>query len=207
MKRIIIGMIVLLSGSVIYAQDLRDKFTFGLRAGMNVSNVWDTHAEDFSADPRLGFVGGVNVTIPLGKFLAIQPEVLYSQKGYRATGSVLGMNYELTHRADYLDIPLLLAIRPASFISILVGPQFSFHLYEKTTITSGEFSTAQSKQFENDNIRKNRLGAHLGLDFNLKHVVISPRFAVDFQDNKGDGTSTDPRYKNLYFQLTVGYRF
>lgn len=187
-------------------EDMRDQFNFGLKAGANLSNVWDSKAEDFSADPKFGFAGGAFVTIPLGKLLAIQPEVMFSQKGYRSTGTLFTVPYEMTRTSNYLDVPLLLAIRPVPAISILVGPQFSFLLWQRNRFIAGDFTHEEEESFDT-NIRKNRLGLHVGLDLNFNHFVISPRAAVDFQDNKKDGTSSDPRYKLFYFQLTLGYRF
>jgi hypothetical protein len=33
------------------------------------------------------------------------------------------------------------------------------------------------------------------------------RGSWDLKNNNGDGTSTTPRYKNVWYQATVGYRF
>eukprot|EP01035_Chromulina_nebulosa_P004934 gene4934-6703_t len=35
--------------------DMREKLTFGIKAGINYSNVWDEQGQDFEADPRVGF--------------------------------------------------------------------------------------------------------------------------------------------------------
>jgi hypothetical protein len=123
------------------------------------------------------------------------------------TGSVLSYPYEMERTLNYLEIPVLFAVRPANFVSIVVGPQVSFLLSQKDKLSFGENSIQNEEEFKNDNWRKNMLGLHVGLDFNIKHFVISPRASIDFQDNKGDGSSTDPRYKNFLVQLTLGYRF
>lgn len=210
MKRLTVGFfaaVLLISGSVAAQEDLRERFTFGIKAGANLSNIWDTEAKDFSADPKIGFAGGLYATIPLGRLLAIQPEVVFSQKGFSASGEALTIPYEMKRTSNYIDIPILLVFRPARFISIMAGPQIGFQLSQKDKISFGSISSEDQEQFKNDNWRKNMLGLHAGLDFNIQRFIISPRVAVDFQDNKGDGTSTDPRYKNILFQLTLGYRF
>lgn len=207
LKMSFFAVVLFISGSAVAQDDLRERFTFGVKAGLNVSNIWDTEAEDFSADPKAGFAGGLYATIPLGRLLALQPEVMFSQKGYTASGQFLTVPYEMKRTSNYLDIPLLLVFRPAPFISIMAGPQIGFQLSQKDKFTMGDFSSEDQQQFENDNWRKNMLGLHMGLDINIHRFVISPRAALDFQDNKGDGTSTDPRYKNFLLQLTLGYRF
>lgn len=203
----ILSVAFLLAGTTVAQDDLRERFTFGIKAGANMSNIWDTKSENFSADPKVGFAGGVFATIPLGRLLALQPEVMFSQKGYTASGQFLMTPYEMKRTSNYLDIPLLLAFRPAPFISILAGPQIGFQLSQKDKFTMGNFSSEDQQEFENDNWRKNMLGLHMGLDINIRHFVISPRAAIDFQHNKGDGTASDPRYKNFLVQLTLGYRF
>lgn len=208
--KIVVEIIIFsfLLGNFSHAQtDLRSKFTFGIRAGANLANIYDTKAEELSFDSKLGFAGGVFATIPLGNLLAIQPEVLFSQKGFRSSGNIFGVPTEYTRTSNFIDIPILLTVRPTSWLSIVAGPEFNFMLSQNDKFTMGTFTSEQEKQFENDNIRKNILGIHVGLDINIRQFVISPRAAIDFQDNKGDGTSTDPRYKNAVFQLTLGYRF
>lgn len=206
-KMSVLSVAFLLAGAAAAQDDLRERFTFGIKAGANMSNIWDTKAEDFSADPKIGFAGGVFASIPLGRLVALQPEVIFSQKGYTASGQFLMTPYEMRRTSNYLDIPLLVAFRPAPFVSILAGPQIGFQLSQKDKFTLGNFSSEEQQEFENDNWRKNMLGIHVGLDFNIRHFVISPRAAIDFQDNKGDGTASDPRYKNFLVQLTLGYRF
>ena len=190
-----------------FAQDFREKLNFGLKAGANYANVYSEEGEDFVADGKIGFAGGAFVNIPLGNFFAIQPEIMFSQKGFKGSGMLLGQDYSLTRTTNFIDVPLLLAIRPADWISIVVGPQFAFKLSTKNKYEFGNLSGEDTQIEENKNIRKTILGGHFGLDINIKHFVLSPRASFDFQDNKGDGTSTDPKYKNFLLQLTVGYRF
>lgn len=138
--------------------------------------------------------------------MGIQPEVLFSQKGFRATGRILGGNYDLTRTSNYLDVPLLFALKPAPFLTLLVGPQFSYLLSQKDVFKNATTTIAQEQEFVNDNIRKNVLCVTGGVDININHVVLSARVGWDIQKNAGDGSATTPRYKNAWYQATVGYR-
>ena len=60
--------------------DNREEFQFGLKAGLNYSNVYDAKGEQFNANAKFGLAAGVFMAIPIGKYLGIQPEVLLSQK-------------------------------------------------------------------------------------------------------------------------------
>ena len=201
---------LLLSASTISAQtsdtDTRSKFVFGIKAGANYSNVWDEQGQDFRADAKLGFAGGIFFGIPFGTFLGFQPEALISQKGFQGSGTVAGSPYSMTRTTTYLDFPLQLQVKPAEFLTVLVGPQYSYLIREKNVYTFGTNSSAQEQEFENDNIRKNILGFVAGADINISHVVISPRMGWDFQTNHGDGSSSTPRYKNKWIQLTIGFK-
>jgi hypothetical protein len=193
-----------------YAQtdeaDLGTKITFGVKAGANLSNVYDSEGEQFNADAKVGFAGGVFVGIPIGQYLGVQPELLFSQKGFKGSGSLLGSEYNFTRTTDYIDIPLLIAIKPSPYVTILAGPQYSYLLKQKDSFTSSASSVVQEEEFDNDNLRKNILGIVGGLDLNMSNLVIGLRVGWDLTQNHGDGTSSTPRYKNLTYEATVGFR-
>lgn len=205
---ILIGLAFLTFGTTLKAQsdDSREVFAFGIKAGINYSNVWDAQGQDFRADPKVGFVGGVFAGIPIGKTFGIQPELLVSQKGFKGSGTLLFTPYSFSRTTTFIDVPLLLQIKPAQYITLLAGPHFSYLLHQKDEYTFGSNSTEQEKEFSNDNIRKNILGFTFGADINISNIVISGRVAYDFQANNGDGTSQTPRYKNQWLQLAVGFK-
>ena len=189
------------------AGNYRDRLSFGAKVGFNYSNVYDRQGEEFVADPKFGLAVGGFVAIPLVKYLSFQPELLFSQKGFEGKGKLLGSTYNYKRTTSYLDIPLLIAIRPSEKVSIVLGPQYSFLLKEKNEFTSAIINSQQEKEFENDNVRKNMLGFTGGLDLNFDHIVVGLRAGWDLQKNNGDGTSTTPRYKNSWYQATIGFRF
>lgn len=178
----------------------------GIKAGLNYSNIYDSKNDEYDANGKFGGAAGAFLAIPIGRFLGIQPEVMYSQKGYKQSGSVLGSGYDFTRTSHYLDIPLLVSIKPTSVLTFQLGPQFSYLMRQKTTINSGLGTVVDDTDFDNDNIRKNTLGAVVGVDFNFDKVVFGTRAGWDLQNNNGDGTSTNPRYKNVVVQATLGLR-
>ena len=187
--------------------DTRDQLQIGAKIALNYANVYDSRGEEFDADAKFGMAVGGFISIPIGTYIGVQPEVLFSQKGFQATGKVLGLNYEFTRTTNYLDIPIYFALKPSEFITLLAGPQFSYLLSRKDVFESSITSGEQEQEFENDNIRKNTLGASIGVDINISHLVFGARANWDLQENNGDGTSTTPRYKNQWLQATVGFKF
>lgn len=209
-KYIIICLSLLVYGTTLQAQfndnDMRDQVTVGVKAGLNVSNIWDSQTQDFQADAKAGFAGGVFIGIPIGTHLGFQPEILLSQKGFQGSGTLLGSNYSYTRTTSYIDVPLQLQIKPSSAVTILVGPQYSYLVHQKDAFTFGSGGVVQEEAFDNEDIRKNIFGVVGGFDINLSHFVISPRMGWDLMNNNGDGTSSTPRYKNRWIQLTLGAR-
>ncbi|MDQ3047785.1 MAG: PorT family protein [Bacteroidota bacterium] len=214
MKKItLLSAMFVLATTIVTAQDSsndtdnREKFQIGFKAGLNYSNVYDEQGDQFQADAKFGFAGGVMADIPFGKYLGLQPAALISQKGFRASGAILGGVYVFTRTTTYVDFPLAITLKPSEFFTIMAGPQYSYLLHQRDAFESSTTSYAQEQEFKNDNVRKNMFGVMGGLDINLKHITLGARVNWDVQSNNGDGTSSTPRYKNVWYQGTIGYKF
>jgi Outer membrane protein beta-barrel domain len=202
-KLIFTGILIVCSCYHTAAQT--DVFALGLKAGLNYSNVYDSQGDDFNADPKYGFAGGAFLTMPIGKYFGVQPEILVSQKGFKATGRVLGGTYGLTRTTTYIDVPLLFAVRPVKYVNILFGPQFSYLAHRKDVFDYGVTSVLQEQEFKNDDLRKNTLCFTGGFDIGIKRVVLSARAGWDVRNNLNDGNPVTPRYKNTWIQGTLGF--
>ena len=187
--------------------DASNRVSLGLKFRANLSNVYDTQGEEFEADAKLGMATGLFITLPITHFLGVQPEILFSQKGYRGSGSVLGSDYSFKRTTNYIDVPLLLTFRTGDYLTLLFGPQYSFLLSQNYTFKSDVLDISRDEQFDNENLRKNTFCVTGGVDINLSNIVIGARAGWDVQSNEGDGTSSTPRYKNMWYQATIGYRF
>ena len=187
--------------------DNRDVVSFGFKAGTNYSNVYDEQGNDFVADSKFGLAAGGFVSIPFGKLIGIQPEILFSQKGFKSTGTYLGSTYSMTRTTDFIDVPLLFAVKPISEVTLLFGPQFSYLLEQRDEFTGGNISSTQQQEFDNNDVTKNIMALTGGVDLNVESFVVGVRAGWDVKTNEGDGNSSTPRYKNMWYQATVGYRF
>jgi hypothetical protein len=204
MKKVILSVFAITV--MINAINAQSGFAFGVKGGANYSNQYDSKTSDFTATSKFGFAGGAFFSIPLGQYLGVQPEILFSQKGFKATGKIIGSSYDLTRTTNYIDVPLLLTIKPVEYVSIVVGPQYSYLMKQKDVFSNNLFTSEQTQAFTNENLRKNVLGFIGGVDINVKTLVIGLRAGWDIQNNNGDGTTTTPRYKNAWTQATVGFR-
>jgi Outer membrane protein beta-barrel domain len=179
----------------------------GIKIGTNYSNMYAEQDDAFTADAKSGLAAGVFFPFSLGAFIGVQPELVFSQKGFKAKGNLLGSSYNFKRTTSYLDLPLLLALKPMPSLTLLAGPQFSYLLKQRDEWTTSTTSEVQEKELENDNTQKNTFCAIVGLDINVDHIVIGVRGGWDVSQTNGDGSATALRYKNTWLQTTLGYRF
>lgn len=204
---IILVAISLVNVSMAQETDSREKIHLGFKAGANLSNVYDVQGEKFEADALIGLAVGGFFKIPIGTFLGVQPEVLFSQKGYQGSGSVLGVDYSYSRRTNFIDIPLFIALNPTPNITILGGPQYSYLIKQTDKFSSPIIDSEIVQDFENEKINKNIVCFVGGGDIIISNLILGARAGWDITKNNGDGTSTAPRYKNAWYQATIGYVF
>jgi hypothetical protein len=188
------------TNSSTYDMDAREELKVGIKAGANYSNVYSESGDGFVADGKVGFAGGLFVSIPLSKLVGIQPELMYSQKGFKTEGTFLDGSIT----SNYLDVPIHLQIKPTPNISLLAGPQLSYLLSTKYELNG--FSAINEEDFDDNNNRAT-LGLSAGIDFTVENFLISARGSWDLSKVNKDNSTSDINYKNQLLQLTLGYRF
>lgn len=188
-------------------EDNREKLQFGLRAGASYANVYDEKGEDFVADGKVGAVGGIVLSIPIGRYLGFQPEAMFIQKGFSGDARYNGKPYFLTRTTNHLDFPLQLKFNPAKNFSLLGGPQYSFLLSKKDKIDVGNLTIEEEDFIKNDKIQENIFGLVFGAEFNFNAVTVTGKVGWDLQQNDDDGPTISPRYKNQWLLFTLGLNF
>ena len=205
------------------AQEVR----IGLRAGANYSNLAGNINNQDTYNNKFGFLGGVMVNVPVTSdgFFSVQPEVLYSQKGFEnkpTEYSVLGIPGTMQKREgsvnyNYLDVPVLLKVR-ASGLVFEAGPQYSYLLSannktKTTTIPAFGGTTTTEAQSKTDvnGLNRNELGyvagvgyeATNGLSLNLRYTGAFSDFVKSGNDSYFNGDLKNARHSA--FQLSLGY--
>jgi len=170
MKKIALLFIFGLSISFAQAQA-----KFGIKGGLNYSNLSGDLTTEEVNQSKVGFLGGIVANFPLSSdnFVSIQPELLYSQKGYQYRDDEVQIgtfNYRFKGKRNfnYLDLPVLLKIN-AGPIFFEGGPQASYLLgirdnREVENLDTGNDNKEWAK-IEKDDLSELEIGYVAGLGF------------------------------------------
>jgi len=191
-----------LSFSAAQAQMIEDGVRFGLKLGINGTNLYDdAKAED--RDGRIGFAGGVFAKIPLGqnRRFALRPELLLATKGasYQRDSFVSSLKFA------YIELPLSLEFN-LSLLNIHGGLHASYLANSK-----GEFKDEQGNpiNFDKDDLENLDFGWHLGAGLDFGNIGLHFRISRGLSGING-GQSVDEligSLKNSAWALTLAYGF
>jgi hypothetical protein len=211
MKKLFIVAIALLTVGSVNAQEKSSSKipSFGLKGSVSFSNIIKTDDSNFETNYVTGFNAGLFVNIPVVDRLSFQPELLFSQKGFKSNRSGVLGNGTLTQKTNWIEIPILAGIQAAPGFNIYLGPQISF-LTKTTNTYDGTFSSAQQTKYESDadKFKKSIVGGVLGAGFDITNKLsLTGRYALDLQKNNENGTSETPQFKNQVWQAGLAYKF
>lgn len=194
---------------------------FGIRGGANLSNLEGDLRNESLYEDKWGFHGGITLNVPvIGNFFSIQPELLYSNKGFKNSDEEYTLPNQTTplYRREgrvnynYLDLPVLAKIK-AGPLYFEAGPQASYLLSvnDKTSVyADNELVSSTTTVIDRDNMRKFELGYAAGVGLTTgKRFSIGVRYNGSFNDFVDD---TPDNYfdqdirnaRNSVFMLTLG---
>ncbi|MFC5283712.1 porin family protein [Pedobacter alpinus] len=209
MKKLFIAAFALLMIGKVNAQEKSSGLSFGIKGGVSFSNIIKTDDSDFKTDYLTGYNAGVFISIPIVDRLSFQPEVMFSQKGYKSERTGLLNNGTFTQTTNWIEVPILAAINVASGFNLYLGPQISF-LTKTTNKYEGDFNSSQQTKYEDDadKFKKSIAGGVLGAGFDItKNISLNGRYALDFQKNNENGTTETPAFKNQVWQAGLALKF
>jgi hypothetical protein len=175
----------------------------GLTGGVNIADIVSDNYDNFDTRSKVGFHAGLIFDVPVVYPFSIAPEVLYSQKGYRAST----VNGSFAQRANFIDVPVLAKFKLAPAFNVLIGPQFSFLLSTRNTYYDGFTPTFQETYKYNGD--KSFVDGVIGLSVDVNpNVELRARYTIDLQENNANGYSNSyPNYRNSVWQFGLGFKF
>lgn len=192
--------------------------TFGIKGGVNYSNLSGDLRDESRFNNKLGFNAGIYFNAPIiSDFLSLQPEVLYSNKGFKyddkVTTSLLGgeTRYEGTANFNYIDVPILAKIKAAGLF-FEAGPQLSYlvSVNDKTKEynSRGELVARTTSEKSKEGYADFEIGYAAGIGYATQGGInIGVRYNGAFTD-LGEDASARGDFKDArhsLFQLSLGF--
>jgi len=169
---------------------------FGIRAGLNVSNISFEGLPDKSE--RFGYHVGIFADLPvISDFMSVQPELSYSVKG--TAFEPLGERQTLD--MNYVDFFLPVAFKLGS-VDLQLGPFASY------LISTPDYKVYNENTVVADAFNKFDAGLTGGLSFNFQKLLIGIRYNQGFLNvTKENAKPFLSEGKNSVGQVSLGYRF
>ena len=198
------------------------KTSFGIKAGINMSNAAGTpEGWDESLEWKTGITAGAFVNFAINKNFSLQPELLYTQKGFGSSLLDGIFDVDLKVSLDYFELPLLAKyafsadknFRPTLF----AGPSFAYcsgsTLTVSSWIVSGDIDISSITHTTDFGMV---LGG--GFDYVMERgtLIIDARFTYgftkvivsgDFEINGETETINEDDFNNYGLSFTLGYAF
>lgn len=182
---------------------------FGVVAGAAFAKVGGPDVADEDVKSRVGIAAGGFATLGISRNVAIQPELLYSQKGAKSTEG------EVTSRVrlSYVEVPVLLKLRfPGSGGGTVVphvyaGPYFGVRVGCSVSASNGTatISSGCGDQAADIHIKSSDFGATFGGGVDVGRAIIDVRYDLGLSKIGSETTNNDVKNRVLY--LLVGWTF
>ena len=215
-----------------FGTDQKGKISYGVRAGLNISNIGGEYGPDsddkLNLDSRAGFhIGGI-VDIPITNGFYVQPGLLFTTRGAKESYSYseTGYSEEATtkYKPMYLEIPVLASFRAdvsrSVNVQVNVGPHFAFGLggkckYEysdsdgNSESDKAPFFGESSESEEHYGMKRFDFGLTFGAGVTIKkHYYVGIAYdlgLVNMAIEKEWGK--EAKFHNRNFSIQVGYNF
>jgi len=201
-------------------------FSIGPRVGLNVSNARFPGISRPLYPSRAGLEAGLTSTVQLGHF-AMQPSLLFSQKGYRTSSFTQSFDMFVTteedYRLNYLTLPVNLAytlrrdgqglqVFGGPYASLLLGGNYAQRLSGFSEEYTGKVKAASiATDADNRYARRLDAGLQAGVGYRLKGLQLQASYslglrnvAVPYQAFNGQVYQPSSVY-NRAFQVALSY--
>ncbi len=120
-------------------------YEIGVKGGVSLGYAINSFKDFKSKDMRMGAIAGLYGRYYFTDFFAIQPELLYVQKGGKQ--AIDSKTSQIT-KLDYMQLPLLLDFNIKKVVHFHVGPYAAYLLNAKQTNTKRSLASKDFKRFD-----------------------------------------------------------
>jgi hypothetical protein len=195
MKKICLFTVFVLN--IIICNNLFAQTSFGVRGGMNVSNM---KIPLLGSSSKVGLNIGAFAQVPINENFVVQPEIAYS-----AMGGIINFFGSYKVSSDYVSLPILVKYNLNNF-SLGFGPQIGYLISAKST--DGVEVNRMTNEYKSIDI-----SGIFNADFSIsENIILGARYQLGFSNimntkNLEEDILLLPSVKNNAFQFLIGYKF
>lgn len=208
--------ILLLATTQVQAQDDSPGPKFGFKGGLNFSQLYVDQPNAEDENMKLGYHVGVFGKIPLTNFLALQPEVLYTNVGSKIKyggsdlAEALGIESgEVRFNLNYVQVPVAAVINIGP-LNIHAGPYLAYLVSANVKdLKASDQEATDIKDLDTEDFNRIDYGLVGGLAIDIKGLTIGARYNHGWReigDNGLAGRLTNDS-KNSVAQVYLGIGF
>jgi len=176
----------------------------GGRAGINIAkvSVKPSDVVETSIDNRLGITVAALVEIGISGGFAVQPEIVFVQKGWKEKYPFLDLEAEAIF--NYFDVPILLKYKfGAETVKgyFAAGPTIGYAISGKTKVNGEAEKIEDWRDYNRFEIGVS-LGAGIGFTAGSGTLFLDARYLLGLSDLSVDEDNT---FKNKGISISVGY--
>jgi hypothetical protein len=185
---------------------------FGIKGGLNISQLYVDRPDVQDENAKLGLHAGVFLKAPLSDFFALQPELLYSNQGAKVNYNgmpLLGIQSgEVRFNLNYIQLPVL-AVITAGPISFQAGPYVSYLASANVKDLKSDGSMGSQRTLDKSDFKSFDYGLAGGLAVDVQGFQLGARYNygltdIGSSDFAGELTKDS---KNSVIQVFVGFGF
>jgi hypothetical protein len=192
MKKITLSIVCILLFAAQHGQ--AQGFSLGIKGGADILKV---SGKSFDQEFAYGYHLGGFVELKLNKTFSLQPELYYSSASMNKGNSLdtIYTNVDLKKiKLDYINIPLILNIKPSKKISIQVGPRYGILANSNLSVKKNAENAFKSGDFS----------MLAGIQFNFSKIRVYGRYQIGLTDIN-DATSQE-KWKSQTIHVGVGLK-
>lgn len=188
----------------------------GIKGGLNLSQFYVDQPNVEDENMKVGYHFGLFTKIPITDFLAVQPELLYSNTGSKIAygGSDLENLFgiepgEVRFNLNYIQVPVALAVNVGP-LNIHGGPYVAYLVSANVTdLSTSNLNSTTLEELNTEDFNRIDYGVLVGVAVDLRGVTIGARYNYGLREIGSSGLAGNltSNSKNSVGQLYVGFGF
>jgi hypothetical protein len=209
-----LAMLWLLAPDQVQAQRDLSEQNFGIKGGLNVSQLYIDQPNAEDEHMKLGYHFGLFGTIPVNNLVFIQHEVLYTNVGSKITyggadlADLFGIEPgEVRFHLNYVQVPVAVVVNIGP-LGVYAGPYGAYLLSAKVkNLRSSDLNTTDKKKLETDDFYRIDYGLVGGLTWFVGSVSIGARYNHGLREigKRGLAGSLTNDAQNAVVQVYMGF--